>query len=178
MLVDQTLADESTRIKKLLSSYLNSCSYSYPNHIHSLFSNYQAETTITQYSNTSPSLDLTKLLVVKEGGKSYLRNHTNGYVSKFTDGFFGCLGCESNSYIFREWKDQRDSVVYNVYWQEFYAHILRRGEKLTTSFTLEVSANSTTFAPPPLFDNQISLAPSTSTIKHSLGRGISHIQCH
>ena len=115
MLVDQTLADESTRIKKLLSSYLNSCSYSYPNHIHSLFSNYQAETIITQYSNTSPSLDLTKLLVVKEGGKSYLRNHTNGYVSKFTDGFFGCLGCESNSYIFREWIDQRDSVVCNVY---------------------------------------------------------------
>ena len=92
--------DKSKRIKILLSFHLNYRSYSNLNHVYSNFSNSEVKTTITQYSNTSPSLDLTKLLVVKEGGKSYLRNHTNGYVSKFTDGFFGCLGCGSNSYIF------------------------------------------------------------------------------
>ena len=86
--------------QKNLSSHLNPRSYSHPNHIHSHFYNSQAETTITQHSNPSPSLDLSKPLVVKGDGKIYPRNPTNSYVSKYTDGFFGYLGYGSDSLSF------------------------------------------------------------------------------
>ena len=96
----KTLADESKQIILLLSFHLNYRSHSHHNHAHPHFSNYQAKTTITHHSNTFLSLDLTKPLVVKGYGKSYTRNLTNGYVSKYSDIFFGCLSYGSKSHIF------------------------------------------------------------------------------
>ena len=87
VLIQKTLAHESRIIKKLLSSHSHSRSHSNLNHAHSLFSNSQAETTITQHSNTSPSLDLSKYLVVIGDGNVYPRNPTNGYTSKFPMAF-------------------------------------------------------------------------------------------
>ena len=60
---------------------------------------------------------------MKQDGKSYPRNPTNGYYSKYPDGFFGCLGCGSGKHLFREYKDQRDRAVRSVYWQELWAHV-------------------------------------------------------
>ena len=50
----------------------------------------------------SSSLDFSKPLVVIGDGKSYPRNPTNSYVSKFIDDNFGCLDCGSDLHIFRE----------------------------------------------------------------------------
>ena len=94
--------DESRRIKKLLSSHSRPRLHSHINHVHSAFFDSQTETIITQHSNTFPSLDFSKSLVVKGDGKHYPRNPTNGYVSKFPDGFFGCLVCEFDSHIYCE----------------------------------------------------------------------------
>ena len=69
---------------------------------------------ITQHSNISPSIDLSKYLVVKGYGKSYPRNPTNGYVSTFPDSVFGCLGIDLICISF-EIEDHRVSVVRNVY---------------------------------------------------------------
>ena len=101
ILVHKTLADESRRVKTLSSSHLHPRSNSNLNHVHSYNSNSQAETTITQHFNTSPSLGLSKPLVIKGDSKSYTRNPTNGNVSKLLDGFFGCLGCVSYSHLLR-----------------------------------------------------------------------------
>ena len=84
----------------MLSFHLNYRSHSHCNHVHFHFSNLQAETVNTQYSNTYPSLDFTKPLVVQGRDKNYPRNPTNGYVSNLSDGFFSCLDCGCNSYIF------------------------------------------------------------------------------
>ena len=108
--------DKSKRIKILLSFHLNYRSYSNLNHVYSNFSNSEVKTTITQYSTLSPSLDLSKPLVVKGDGKSYSRNHTNGYVSKFPEGFFYYLGCGSNLHIFRDYKNHQVPAVCSGCW--------------------------------------------------------------
>ena len=69
--------------QKLLSPHLHPRSHSHITNDNSHFSNSQAETTITQHSDKSPSIDLSKPLVVKQDGKSYPRNPTNGYVTRW-----------------------------------------------------------------------------------------------
>ena len=78
------------------------------------FTTLKLKIVITQYSNLSPSIDLSKHLVVKGYGKSYPRNPTTGYVSTFPDSVFGCLGIDLIC-IFFEIKNHRVSVVRNVY---------------------------------------------------------------
>ena len=125
----KTFADESRRVKTLSSSHLHPRSNFNLNHLHSYFSNSQAETTIIQHSNTSPSLDFSKPLVVKGDGKIYPCNPTNGYISKFTDSLFSCLGCGSDSRVFRECKSQHDNAIHKVYWQELLTHVPKTWEK-------------------------------------------------
>ena len=67
----KTFADESRRIKKLLSFHSRPRLHSHINHVHSAFFDSQTETIITQHSNTFPSLDLSKSLAVKGDGNSY-----------------------------------------------------------------------------------------------------------
>ena len=65
MLVHKIIVEESKRIKEVLYSNLNYRLHFNPNHVHSHFSNYQAETSVNQYSNSSPSFDSSKPLAVK-----------------------------------------------------------------------------------------------------------------
>ena len=62
-------------------------------------------------------------MVVKQDGESCLQNPSNGYVSKYLDDFFGCLGYGSSMHRFRQCKDHSDPVVRKVYWQELWAHV-------------------------------------------------------
>ena len=103
--------------------------------MHSQFFNSQAETTITHHSNTSPSLNLSKPLVVKRDDKIYPRNPTNGYVTNFYDGFLVVLVVLLLSNIFRECKDHRDKAVRSVYWQKLWTHVskTRKEPSLTLS---------------------------------------------
>ena len=160
VLVHKTLADEAKRIKKLLSSHLYPRSHSHITNAYSHFSNSQAETTITQHSDTSLSIDLSKSLVVKQDGKIYPRK---GYVSKYSDDFFVCLGCGSGTHLFRECKDQRDRAVCTVYWQKLWAHVSKTREKPSPPFIATVSAQSIT--------SHTSLTPNPLAIKHGMGRG-------
>ena len=56
-----------------------------------------AEQTIVAHSNPAAKAN-ERPLVIKKDGKSYPRNPTNDYVSRWPDGFFGCLGCGSDTY--------------------------------------------------------------------------------
>ena len=70
----------------------NSCVQSY-------HSGSSAEQTIVAYSNPAAKAN-ERPLVIKKDGKSYSRNPTNGYISHWPDGVFGCLGCDSDTHRF------------------------------------------------------------------------------
>ena len=110
---------------------------------------------------------------MKGDDKIHHHNSTNCYIRKFPDGFFNCLGCGYNSYIFREYKDYRVTIVRRVYWQELWSYVLKTWENPSSSFTPEVSVNSITLTPPPPFVNHSPLSPisSSSTNKHDLCLG-------
>ena len=135
MFVHTTLADKSKRNEKKYSHF-NCRSHFNPNYVHFQFCNSQAETTITQHSNNSPFFVLTKPLVVKGDGKIYPRNPTNGYVSKVSDGLFGCLGCGSSLNIFQECKNLRVPAVCRIYWQELWTHVPKTLYKSIPFFTI------------------------------------------
>ena len=108
------------RIKKLLSSHLSPRSQS--NLIDSTnfyYSNYQAKLTIEHHSDPPPHLNSSsRTLVVKKDGKSYPKNHINEYISRFPNGFFGCLICGASSHQLKECKDNRVNTIRRLYWQE------------------------------------------------------------
>ena len=54
--------------------------------------------------------------MVKEDGKSYSKNPSNGYIIKYPDGFFGYLGCGSNSHMFKDYKESRIPNIRSIYW--------------------------------------------------------------
>ena len=161
VLVHKILADEAKRIKTLLSFHLHSRSHSHIPNAHSHFpSHSQAETTITRHSELPPPIDTPRPLVVKQDGKSYPRNPSNGYVSGYPDGFFGC---GSSAHRFRQYKDHSDSEVCKVYWQELWAHVLHTRKRPCAPFIVKVPNNSINSYTPP--------TPTTSILKHSMGRG-------
>ena len=169
VIVHKTLADEAKRIKKLLSSHLHPRSHSHshvPNALSHYSSNSQAETTITRHSELPPLIDTPKPMVVKQDGKSYPQNPSNGYVSKYPDGFFGCLGYGSSTHRFRKCKDHSDPAVRKVYWRELWAHVAHTRKRPCNPFIADVPSNSITSQTPPV--------PTTSVLKHGMGRG-SHV---
>ena len=174
ILIHKTLVDDSRRLNKLLSSHLHPRSHSNLNHVHSHFSNSQAETTITQHFNTSPSLGLSKPLVIKGDSKSYTRNPTNGNVSKLLDGFFGCLGCVSYSHLLRIQKSAWQSSSHCILADTLCLRSQDNEKKLSPPFIPEVSVNYVTFVSPPSFTSNMLFTPSSTAIKHGMGRG-SHI---
>ena len=106
------------RIKKHLLSHLYPHSQS--NLIDSInfyYSNSPAELTIEHHSNPLPSLDSSsKPLVVKEDEKTYHKTPTNGYISRYPNVFFGCLGYGSSNHLFRECKENKNPTVRCLYW--------------------------------------------------------------
>ena len=167
VIVHKTLADEAKRIKKLLSTHLHPRSHQHvPNALSHYTSNSQAETTITRHSDRTSSIDTPRPMVVKQDGKSYPTNPSNGYVSKYPDSFFGCLGCGSTDHQFRKCKDNRNHDVRKVYWQELWAHFPHTQKRPAGPLTTDVPSNSITSQTPPV--------PPTSVLKHGLGRG-SHV---
>ena len=118
IIVHKNLADESKRIKQILSSHLlprlqstliDSTNYHY--------SHAQAEETIVQHCNLTSNVDSSsKPLVVKEDGQSYPKNSTNGYISRYPNGVFGNLDCGASRHQFTECKDNRVNTVRSLYW--------------------------------------------------------------
>ena len=51
---------------------------------------------------------------VVEDSKEYLKNQTNGYVSKYLVNVFGCFGFSSNTHICKDCDDHRLSEVRSV----------------------------------------------------------------
>ena len=62
-------------------------------------------------------------MVGKKDDHSYPSNPTNGYVSRWRDGFFGCLGCGSDNHRFTSYSKKNDSDSKHFFWQELLAHV-------------------------------------------------------
>ena len=73
----------------------------------------QAESTIRFHTDTSTQPKPSRPLVIEKDGKSYPINPTTNYISRFPDGFLGCLGCGSVAHLFRECpeKKQQDNKL-------------------------------------------------------------------
>ena len=126
MLMHKNLVDKTKRISKIISSHLHFHSHSnlYYDSANFHFFNSQVETIIEQHTNTSPHLDsLSKPLVIQEDRKSYPKKPTNDYISRHLDDFFACLGCGSDTHMFKECTNTIVPTVRSVYWQEHWAHV-------------------------------------------------------
>ena len=55
------------------------------------------EQTMKNYSTSDDTLPSSRPLVTKPDGLTYPKNPCNGYVSKWSDGFSGCLACGSTN---------------------------------------------------------------------------------
>ena len=62
-------------------------------------------------------------LETKKDGKHYPRNPTNGYVSRWPDGFHGCLGCGSDDHRFDMYPQRPNKDIRQLFWQELWAHV-------------------------------------------------------
>ena len=101
--------------------------------------------------------------MVKQDGKSYTRNPSNNYVSKYPDGFSSCIGYGSSAHLLRQCKDHRDRAVRSVYWQELSTHVPHTQKRPSAPFIAVVSSISIT--------SHTSPAPKPSALKHGMGRG-------
>ena len=61
-------------------------------------------------------------LETKKVGKHYPRNPTNGYVSRWPDGFYDCLGCGSDNHRFAMCPQRTNKDFRQSFWQELWAH--------------------------------------------------------
>ena len=62
-------------------------------------------------------------MVVKKDDHSYPSNPTNGYVSRWRDGFFGCLGCGSDNHRFASCSKKNNLDSRSLFWQELWNHV-------------------------------------------------------
>ena len=81
-----------------------------------------AEQTIIAHFNPEAMVNK-RPLVVKKDGYKYPSNPTNGYVSRWRDGFFGCLGCGSDNHRFVSCSKKNDLDSRSLFWQELWDHV-------------------------------------------------------
>ena len=115
------LTDESRRIRRIMST-MNTNRVHSNTLVQSHHSSSYAEQTIVAHSNPETKVN-ERPLVVKKDGHSYPSNPTNGYVSRWRDGFFGYLGCGSDNHRFTSYSKKNDSDSKHFFWQELLAHV-------------------------------------------------------
>ena len=117
------LSDESRRIRKIMST-MNTDRGSSTNtsFVQSHHSGSSAEQTIAAHSNPEAKVD-ERPLETKKDGKQYPRNPTNGYISRWPDGFHGCLGCGSDDHRFAMCPQRSNKDIRQLFWQELWAHV-------------------------------------------------------
>ena len=82
----------------------------------------QAESTIRSHLPPSTQTQPLKPLVNGTDGKLYPKNPINNYVSRFFDGFSGCLGCGSVSHLFWVCPD-KDGKEMKFFVQDLWDHV-------------------------------------------------------
>ena len=83
-----------------------------------------------------------------EDGKMYAKNSTDGYISKWPDGFNGYLAYSSTTHHFANYPNKNDTNHKSLFWQEIWAHIFftkRRKSDLISKAIFQVSTRSFTF---------------------------------
>ena len=60
----------------------------------------EAESTIRSHTDTSTQSRPARPLVIGKDGNTYPMNPTNNYISRFADGFRGCIGSGSVAHLF------------------------------------------------------------------------------
>ena len=117
------VTDESRRIRRIVSTMNSNRGTSNNNSfVQSHHSGSSAEQTIVAHSNPAAKAN-ERPLVIKKDGKSYPRNPTNNYVSRWPDGFFGCLGCGSDTHRFAVCSQRNNADIKRLFWQELWAHV-------------------------------------------------------
>ena len=94
--------------------------------------------------------------MIGKDGKSYSMNSTTNYISRFADGFCGCLGCGSVFHLFRECPEKHNKTMRYNFFQDLNAHVssIRTNEDTPTGQSNNFSAqllasNSSTSNPTP-----------------------------
>ena len=82
-----------------------------------------AETTMKRYYASNDTLPSSRILVTKSDGITYPENLCNGYVSKWPDGFSGCLTCGSTIHRLASCSKNDNVEDKQLFWQELWAHI-------------------------------------------------------
>ena len=115
------LTDESRRLRRIMST-MNSDRVHNNTLVQSNDSSSSAEQTIVAHSNLEAKVN-ERPLVVKKDGHNYPSNPTNSYVSRWRDGFFGCLGCGSDNHQFASCSKENDLDSRSLFWQELWVHV-------------------------------------------------------
>ena len=95
------------------------------------------EQTIVAHSNPDAKVN-ERLLVVKKYEHSYPSNSTNGYVSCWRDGFFGCLGCGSDEHRFASYSKKNDPDSRRLFWQKLWVYIPSTRKKASEPIRLSL----------------------------------------
>ena len=90
--------------------------------VESHHSSSSAEQTIVTHSNPEAMVN-ERPLAVKKDGFSYPQNPTNGYISRWRDGFRGCLSCGSDTHRFASCTSRSDPTNKLLFWKELWAHV-------------------------------------------------------
>ena len=77
----------------------------------------EAESTIRSHTDTSAQSRPSRPLVIGKDGNSYPMNPTTNCISRFADGFRGCLGCGSVSYLFRVCPEKQNKTMKYIFFK-------------------------------------------------------------
>ena len=83
----------------------------------------QTESSIRSHNPTTPHSRPSRPLMKGNNGKFYPKNSITNYISRFADGFSGCLGCGSESHKFRECPQKNSSEMKNNFFLDLNAHV-------------------------------------------------------
>ena len=87
------------------------------------YSGSNTEQTMNRYSASNDTLPSSEPLVTKPDGLTYPNNPCIGFVSKWPDGFNGCLACSSTKHRFTSCSKKDNVEDKKLFWQKFWAHI-------------------------------------------------------
>ena len=115
------LTDKNRRIRRIITRF-NNRRGTFQNFLfdcHHGSSNVQMM--IERYSD-SDTLWTSRPLVTKPDGIKYLKTPCNGYISKWSDGFYSCLVCDSLTHRFAFCSDKGNIDVKTLFWWTLSAY--------------------------------------------------------
>ena len=111
----------------------------------------QVESTICSHHPATPRSRPSRPLVKGNDGKFYPKKPITNYINRFANGFSDCLGCGSETHLFRGCPEKHTSEIKKNYFLDLNAHVpsTRNEEVVPTSQSNNVSlyTNSSHYNP-------------------------------